>query len=243
MSQTLRLLTAWLALWLCVSLNAAAKTADDDLDELREKLGNQWVLLKNDRLRSIKTWIKQEDDKQYRSFRVEATLNGDVETYTRVMLDADNFSKWYWEVLESKMLKRVSATEYYLYLKHRAPIGQPNRDVILHAVFEPQSGQNKALVMHVNAAPGYLPEKPKLVRMPAEDMTVKVTPLPGNRVQLEAEGYVDPGGNVPNWAINYIQRSAPYSIMLGLQRMMQNPDYARDNGPRGELPFQVLSVR
>ncbi|HEX5276291.1 MAG TPA: hypothetical protein VFW42_01340 [Fluviicoccus sp.] len=243
MNKNLRWLTAWLALWLSVSLNAAAKSADDDLDELRDKLGNDWVLLKNDRLRSIKTWIKQEDDKQYRSFRVEATLNGDLETYTRVMLDADNFSKWYWEVLESRILKRVSATEYYLYLKHRAPIGQPNRDVILHAVFEPQSGQNKTLVMHVNAVPGYLPEKPKLVRMPAEDMVVKVTQLPGNKVQLEAEGYVDPGGNVPNWAINYIQRSAPYSIMLGLQRMMMNPDYARNNGQRGDLPFPVLSAR
>ncbi|RZU47839.1 hypothetical protein EV700_0806 [Fluviicoccus keumensis] len=238
-----RLLGVCLTLCFSLGLAHAAATGDDDLDELRDKLGNQWVLLKNDRLRSIKTWIKQEDDKQYRSFRVEATLNGDVETYTRVMLDADNFSKWYWEVLESKMLKRVSATEYYIYLKHRAPIGQPNRDVILHAVFEPQSGQNKTLVMRVNAAPGYLPEKPKLVRMPAEDMTVKVTPLPGNKVQLEAEGYVDPGGNVPNWAINYIQRSAPYSIMLGLQRMMLNPEYARDNSPRGNLPFQVLSAR
>lgn len=235
-----RLAAAWLTLLCLFCLPPAALAADDDLDELRDKLGNQWVLLKNDRLRSIKTWIKQEDGKQYRSFKVEALLNGDLETYTRVMLDADNFSKWYWEVLESKILKRVSATEYYLYLKHRAPIGQPNRDVILHAVFEPQSAQNPSLVMQVRAVPDFLPLKPKLVRMPAEDMMVKVTPQPGNKVLVEAEGYVDPGGNVPNWAINYIQRSAPYSIMLGLQRMMNDPAYAES---RQRVPFPVLSSR
>jgi hypothetical protein len=235
-----RLAAAWLTLLCLFCLTPAALAADDDLDELRDKLGNQWVLLKNDRLRSIKTWIKQEDGKQYRSFKVEALLNGDLETYTRVMLDADNFSKWYWEVLESKMLKRVSATEYYLYLKHRAPIGQPNRDVILHAVFEPQSVQNPSLVMQVRAVPDFLPHKPKLVRMPAEDMMVKVTPQPGNKVLVEAEGYVDPGGSAPNWAINYIQRSAPYSIMLGLQRMMNDPAYAES---RQRAPFPVLSSR
>ena len=242
MKLSFRLLSALLAICFSFGLSTVtlAAKADDDLSELRDQLGNQWVLLKNDRLRNIKTWIKQEDGKQYRSFRVEATLNGDVDTYTRVMLDAENFSKWYWEVLESKMLKQVSATEYYLYLKHRAPIGQPNRDVILHAVFEPQTAQNRTLVMQIRAVPGYIPEKPKLVRMPAEDMMVKVTPLPGNKVQLEAEGYVDPGGNVPNWAINYIQRSAPYSIMLGLQRMMTNPDYAKE---KSKLPFPIVSSR
>lgn len=238
------LLTAWaflLTFGLAFFFSPVARAADDNLDELRDKVGNSWVMLKNDRRRNIRTWIKQEDDKPYRSFRVEATLNGDIETYTRIMLDADNFSKWYWEVLESRILKRVSATEYYLYLQHRAPIGQPNRDVILHARFEPQTPQNRTLVLHVRAEPDFLPLKPKLIRMPAEDMMVKVTPMPGNKVQLEAEGYVDPGGEkVPAWAINFIQRSAPYSILLGLQRMMESPEYDRE---RSSLPFTVLSAR
>jgi hypothetical protein len=192
-------------------------------------------------MRGIRTWIKQEDDKQYRSFKVEAMLDGDVETFSKVLVDADNFSKWYWEVLESKLLKRVSATEYYLYLKHRAPIGQPDRDVILHAVFEPQTALDRSLTLTVKAAPNYLPHKPKLVRMPAEDMTVRVTPQDNGKLLLEAEGYVDPGGNVPNWAINFIQRSAPYSIMLGLQRMMKHPDYA--TRLKSNPPFPVLTSR
>ena len=234
-----RWLTTLMTLCLAFTALPALAASDDDLNDFRDKLTDQWVLVKQDRLRNIKTWIKQEDGKRFRSFKVEATLTGTVETYTRVMLDADNFNKWYWEVMESKMLKRPSPTEYYMYLKHRAPYGQPNRDVVLHAKLEPQTAQNRTLTINIQAAPDFIPEKPGLVRMLAEDMVVRVSPLIGNRILVEAEGYVDPGGNVPNWAINYIQRSAPYSILLGLQRMMENRDYWANNS---HLPFPILSA-
>ena len=67
-------------------------------------------------------------------------------------------------------------------------------------------------------------------------MTVKFTPMTGNKVQVEAEGYIDPGGRVPTWAINFIQRSAPYSVMVGLQRMMRLDEYQKAKTP---LPFTV----
>ena len=158
----------------------------------------------------------------------------------RVLLDAENYSKWYWEVMDSKLLKQASPTEYYIYLTHRAPVGQPDRDVILHAVVEPQTSQNGVLMVKVRSAPDFIAQKPKFIRMPAEDMSIRLTPMPDNKILLEAEGYVDPGGTIPNWAINFVQRSAPYSIVLGLQRMMNKSEYARSNA---SLPFPVLGKR
>jgi hypothetical protein len=74
------------------------------------------------------------------------------------------------------------------------------------------------------------------VRMLAEDMTVRFTPLPGKRVKVEAEGYVDPGGSIPAWANNYVQRAAPYSIMVGMQRMLETYEAAGQT----PLPFPLL---
>jgi hypothetical protein len=213
-----------------------AATDDDGLDELQEKLGNEWVLVKNDQRRNIKTYAKQEDGKRFRSFKVDATLDSTIEAGVRVMLDAENYTKWYWEVLEGSMLKRVSPTEYYIYLKHRAPYGLPNRDVILHAVVEPQTKDKNFIKLTVRASPNFIPEKPPLIRMLAEDMTIIYTPLPNNKVHIEAEGYVDPGGRVPTWANNYIQRNAPYSILLGLLRMMTYDEYRHSKAP---LPFPI----
>lgn len=75
--------------------------------------------------------------------------------------------------------------------------------------------------------------------MKAEDMVVKMTPVSKNSIAVEAEGYVDPGGKVPNWAINFIQRSAPYKIVVGLQRMLDYPQYVQAKTP---LPFPVFEA-
>lgn len=219
-----------------LSIITPTYAADDELDELQGKLGNEWILVKNDQRRHIKTYAKQEDGKRFRSFKVEATIDSTIEAGVRVLLDAENYTKWYWEVEHSRMLKRVSDTEYYIYLKHRAPYGLPDRDVILHAIVEPQTKTKNYITLRVKAAPDFIPKEPLLVRMPAEDMTVTFTPLGNNKVRLEGEGYVDPGGKVPTWANNYIQRNAPYSILIGLVRMMGSDTYRNSKVP---MPFPI----
>jgi hypothetical protein len=43
-----------------------AANDDDSLDEIQEKLGNEWMLVKNDQRRNIKTYAKLEDGKRFR---------------------------------------------------------------------------------------------------------------------------------------------------------------------------------
>ena len=43
------------------------------------------------------------------------------------------------------------------------------------------------------------------------------------------------GGKVPLWAANFVQRSAPYAIVVAMQRRLQSGDY--DQGK--PLPFPV----
>jgi hypothetical protein len=65
----------------------------------------------------------------------------------------------------------------------------------------------------------------------AQDMIVKFTPINKDTTRLETEGYIDPGGVVPAWAINFVQRSAPYVTMVGLARMVQLPMYREGATP------------
>jgi hypothetical protein len=230
----------------CLSLLAAAALtlmsapparAQDDLRELQLPMTDRWQLVRDDRLRNIRTYARLEPGKRFRSFKVEAVLPASAETLARLMLDFDSYPRWYWSVRESRLLKQVSATEYYLYLVHNAPYGMPDRDVILHAVVEPPQPDKPYVLLRVRAVPDYLPPQPPLVRMPAEDMTIRFTPLPEGQVRLESEGYADPGGKVPSWAANFVQRSAPYSIILNIQRILEKEEFAQDGPP---LPFAVL---
>ena len=232
---------AWL-LSLSLLLTALpARAVDDeesDLDELRTPLSNEWRLVRHDRKRNIKTWMRQEDGKQFRSFKVEAELTASVEAIVRLTLDFANYDKWYWQVKESRLLKQASATEYYIYLVHRAPGGLPDRDTVLRGIVYPQSKTQPYATLKVSAVPDYIAEKPPRVRMPAQEMFLKYTPLGGGKVLLETEGYIEPGGRVPVWASNFIQRSAPYTIVVAMQRRLSSGEY--DKGKK--LPFPVYEL-
>ena len=77
---------------------------------------------------------------------------------------------------------------------------------------------------------------PPFVRMTALDQIVKVTPLADNKVLFTNEGYINPGGAAPTWAINYIQKSAPYYVMLGLARVLEKDEYKDASKP---VPFKI----
>ncbi len=97
-----------------------------------------------------------------------------------------------------KLLKRVSDTEFYYYLQHGAPVGLPDRDVIIHAQIVSYSRNHPYTEFKLKAIPDFIPEKPPLVRMIAEDMIIKWTPIDKNTTRLETEGYIDPGGVIPS---------------------------------------------
>ena len=61
--------------YVLLAMNPAFAASDDDIDGLRSSLGREWILTKNDRLRNIKTYVRLEDGKQFRSFKVEAVLH------------------------------------------------------------------------------------------------------------------------------------------------------------------------
>jgi len=209
----------------------------DDIRDLQDTgPANEWRLIKNDARKNIKAWDKRDDDKRYRSFKLDLMIDAPLETIARVYFDVENYPRWFWEVQEAKLLKKVSSTEFYYYLVHRAPVAQPNRDVIIHALVEPMTAKKPYVLFKLNAVPDYLPLKPPLVRMRAEDMVIKWTPMPNNQTHEEVEGYIDPGGDIPAWAINAVQRQAPYYTVIGLQRMVKNPKFSDVAEP---LPFKI----
>lgn len=214
-----------------------AHAADDDLKDMRvEKSYKDWYLVRSDNIRNIKTWAKQEDGKRIRSFKVEAVIDGSLDAVARVHYDVDNIKRWFWETKESRLLKKVSSTEYYYYQVYNAPLTVPDRDSIIHVNIEPYTAKKGYMIHRLRAAPDFMPPQRGLTRVMAQDMIIKFTPVGKEKTKLEAEGYIDPGGTIPAWTINFVQRSAPYVSMVGLQRMVQLPYYTEATDP---APFAI----
>lgn len=210
---------------LLATVGQQAQAKNDDIDDLRFERINEWYIVKDDEHHGIKTWAKREDGKQLRSFKVRGEIKGSVEEVMKVFLDFDNWKRWSWKVRISKLLKKVSATEYYAYVTHDSPFGVPDRDVVLHFDIEPYSAKQPYIDIKIKAEPNYIPKEAEFVRIEAETMRMKIYSDGNGKTVFENEGYVDPASGMPIWSINFIQRSAPYTIMLGLKRRVENHLY------------------
>ena len=214
--------------WLLIGVQACA--ADDELGDLQSPLTNEWRLVRDDQRHNIQSYIKREDGLTYRSFRVTAVLDCNPKAIYKVLLDFENYQKWYWEVKNIKLLSRLSSREYYIYLVHNAPFGLSDRDVVLHATIQPSTYKQPMHVIRIKAVQDSDREASSLIRMKAEDMVISFYPLSRDKTQIEVEGYIDPGSDASSWAVNLIQRRAPYANMLGLARIVK-----RDAFPEGTI--------
>lgn len=202
--------------------------ADEDLDFLREtkQLSNEWRLIRHDKIRNIKAYDKREAGQRIRSFKVEYDVDASFDDIARVYFDFDNYHRWFYELISAKLITKISPTEFYYYSSHRAPNGLPDRDTIMHSIIEPYNKKRGFARLILKSQPHYLPEQPSLVRVPKMNITVTWTPSEKGRIHGVTEGMVDPGGFSPAWAINYVQRQAPYLTTLAFTRMLKHPMYS-----------------
>lgn len=222
---------------LSILLSSYAQADNDDNKEvtLPNRPNDGWVLIKNDRTHNITTWARQEEGKRTKSFKVTAIFEGSLEDYLRMILDVDSYKRWYFEVTDSKLLKQTSPTEYLVYLVHNAPPGTPDRDAIIRLEFEPPTTSRPYLLGRQTSIPNYMPPQPPYVRVIAEDIILKIYSLSNNRVKVEAQGFVDPGGRDPAWIVNFFQRAAPYKTFLSMSRRLK-----QISGTSSEpLPFSL----
>jgi len=217
-------------------LSVTSYADKEDLNKLQQQT-NDWYIVKQDNTRHITTYAKNEEGKSVRSFKIEAEVNASLATLASIHFDIANIKKWYWETLESRLISKVSETEYLYYMQFRAPL-VADRDVVLRAQIEPfQKDVHPYMLLRLRAVPSTLAVPDKIVRISAFDLDIKFTPLVNGKTKVEAEGYIDPSGGVPSWVFNTVQQQAPYSTMLGLYRMTQKAEYAH---PKTTLAFKYV---
>lgn len=197
-----------------------AASDDDGFDQLQERVARDtWIKIRDDRRSNIRAWYKIEEGKPVRSFKIEAVMDSSLDRVARTILEVDNLKRYFWECYESRLVKQASPTELYAYIKVNVPNPVPDRDIVMHLQTEPYSRRRGYLLFHIEAAPNIVPPVSGLVRVPEFTFVIKLTPQAADETRLEMEGSINPGGNIPGWAINFIMRNAPYASVLGMRRL------------------------
>lgn len=160
---------------------------------------------------------------------LEMKLRTEVKASLRAVValasDIPNLKNWAYRLKESYIVKSISETEGYLYMRTDFPLPFSDRDMVVHYVMK-QDPQTKQVTSVSKSAYSMVPEKEGIVRIKTIETKWTYTPLPNGMIRLEYQLKSDPGGSIPKWLINLAADDGPVKSILGLKQQLGKYDKA-----------------
>ncbi|MEL6926431.1 MAG: START domain-containing protein [Bacteroidota bacterium] len=147
------------------------------------------------------------------------TILGDTEAYT----------KWVYNLLDSKKLHRLNQRESYDYFALDFPWPLSNRELYTKSTYS-QNRKTKVLTILTEANLRYAGKANDMVRMTEHRNKWLLEPISKDQVRITYFLNSNPSGNIPNWAVNMALDYGPISTMNALRQRLEHPKY-RDFQP------------
>ena len=177
-----------------------------------------WKLTKDkDGIRVYQSEIKSSN---YKSIKVECTLEGTYDKLTAILNDVTLHKNWVYNNKTSSLLKRINPGEFYYYSETSLPWPMSNRDAVVHLKMTKDS-LNRFIKVVAIAEPGYLPEKSGKVRVPQSNVQWYVTIPTSKTIHIVYTFEADPGGSVPSWLVNSFADKGPYESFRKLATLLK----------------------
>jgi hypothetical protein len=143
-------------------------------------------------------------------------------------LDIKGQKNWVYSTKSSSILKQVDVHEVIYYSEKSMPWPVTNRDAVMRLKINMDAPGNTMMV-NATTVDGMVPVKKGIVRVPASKVYWRVTPISSNRMKIEYEAEVDPGGSVPAMVVNMFSTKGPLETFRQLKMLLNRPDYVLKN--------------
>lgn len=127
-----RLLTVFLSLGLLFSSVVRAENPPQEDPEDKD-VGSEWKLIRDDKARNIKAYLRKDSNYRLTVNRLEAVIDAPLSTLVAAVLDTENMVHWIWRLREAKVVKQSAPNDEYLYFVINGPYGVDDRDSIIRA--------------------------------------------------------------------------------------------------------------
>jgi hypothetical protein len=171
----------------------------------------------------IKVFTANQGNSNYKSVRVECTVNAKFSQLIAFLFDIEKHKEWVYNTKSAQLCKRVSDSELIYYSEVTAPWPFSNRDFVAHLKVSQRSPG--LLTIESHAEPGYLPYKKSCVRILNSDSYWTITAQSNNTLKLDYVIRFDPGGSIPAWLINLFITEGPYETFKNLRERVKSPAY------------------
>ena len=131
------------------------------------------------------------------------------------LLDFNNYSKWFPNCLEAKVLKRFSDNESISHLIYKTPWPLPNLDCVQRMVID-RKPINDTTYIRVKAEPNFIGPSGNCVRVKEMQGYWQIVAVKGGSMVINVF-YSDMGGIIPYWLANTQSVEIPYNIFHNMR--------------------------
>jgi hypothetical protein len=160
----------------------------------------------------IKIYTRKEGNNSLKSFKGEAFLHAKYEDLLNLIGNVKNQDWWDKGVTELKILFFEEGKHVQYYLVYDSPWPVTDRDLVVDAIINTDPVTR---IRTVEAKPllNVIPEKSNKIRIKKYWQKWTITPLQPGLVHVVLEGFVDPGGSVPDWLYNMVITDTPLKVI------------------------------
>ena len=159
----------------------------------------------------------------FKAVRSEMVVNASVSSLVALVEDLAVCSEWADLCKESRIEKRLSDTNAFVYIYNNLPFPVSDRDVYTHVIWT-QNPESKTVTMTSTASPGG-PAKTKAVRIKNAVSQWHFTPNGDGTTKVENFAHINPNGPVPAWITNQLLVSSPYKTMTKMRKIVESGRY------------------
>lgn len=176
-----------------------------------------WKLAKDKQ--GIKVYTRKSPRTNLKDSRSEVVINTPIGDVYNMMMDFEKHKEWMAKVGESKIIQKVSDTEFYVYYIGVAPWPVSNRDIIAHYTIKRE--KKGKIRFEVIGEADYIPRKKDLIRVPKTESWWEFIPQDDGSVKVEYYTSSDPGGSIPQWLANTAAEDTPYNTLKKMKEMLE----------------------
>lgn len=177
-----------------------------------------WELTKD--MNEIKVFTAKEGSSKFKTIKVEAIFPGTIQKLATVLMDVNNTKNWVYSTRVSYQVKKISPNEVIYYSETSLPWPVSNRDaaVLMKVNADYKSNTLYATVSQVLNA---VPAKKGIVRISYFNAVWNVKSDGKDKLIIDYQLRLDPGGSVPAGVINMFITKGPYETFKNLAELLK----------------------
>jgi hypothetical protein len=186
-----------------------------------EDINYNWKEKKNKE--GITIYTSKVPGSKYKAVLGKMIVNGGIHSLVALVQDTSSCAEWADLCKESRIHKKLSDTEYYVYSYNDIPFPASDRDVLAHVKWS-QDPNTLKVTMTSKPTRGILP-KTKAVRIEEATSQWHFTPQEDGTTLVETYAHINPNGATPSWLTNMLLVKSPFKTMSNMRNKIEGGEY------------------